>query len=339
MDDRSTVGVLGAGAWGTALALIAARRGHRVRLWGRKEDQIEDIQRTRRSPRFLDAEFPTDLEAVTAIEDAVTAADLILVVTASPGVRSTVRAMAPHYPMGVPIVTAAKGLEVNSRLRMSQVIREELGDRADVPVCALSGPNFAVEIVSGLPAGTVVAADNEEWARRVQQILSGPVLRIYTSDDLLGVELGGALKNIYAIGTGLVHSLGLGYNLQATLITRGLAELGRLGVRMGAHPLTFAGLSGLGDLILTCTSDLSRNRRAGLALGQGRSNDEVLAEIGTVEGLRSAHVAAELAAVHGVDMPIVSELNQVLHHGKPPMRALECLMERAGRTERDEEFI
>jgi glycerol-3-phosphate dehydrogenase (NAD(P)+) len=218
-------------------------------------------------------------------------------------------------------------------------LAERLGPGSREILCALSGPNFAEEIIRGLPAGTVVACENEACARRVQDILSSPVLRVYTSDDLIGVELGGALKNVYAIAVGIVESLGLGVNVQATLITRGLAELARLGVRLGAHPFTFAGLSGLGDIVLTCTSDLSRNRRAGLALGRGQSLEEISAAGETVEGIRAARAVRELARQCEVEMPIAEQLCQILFEGKDPMAAVEELMERAARTEREEEFV
>ncbi len=342
MGSRNTrrIAVLGAGSWGTALAFVAARLGHDVRLWARRSKQAEQMIREARNPDYLsDYGFPENLHPTADMEVALANADVILLVPSSQGMRETVARLQPHWQGKSPLVSAAKGLESNTLLRMSEVIQEELGNPSHAPIAALSGPNFAVEIMRGLPAGTVVAADDEGWAKEVQHILSGPELRIYTSDDLCGVELGGALKNIYAIGVGILHSLDLGYNSQATLITRGLAELARLGVHLGAHPFTFAGLSGLGDLVLTCTSDLSRNRRAGLALGQGDTPDEIRARGETIEGLRATAAAQALAAKQQVEMPIVNELNAVLFEQKPAQVAVQTLMERAAKTEREQEFV
>lgn len=334
------VAVLGAGSWGTALAAVAARCGNEVLLWGRRAGQVRQMMQTRHNPDYLQQyELAPAINPTADLGEALRGSDVVLVAVASSGIRDFAGRLALQYPGGAPVVSVTKGLEPGSDLRMTQVLAEELESGSEELLCALSGPNFAGEIIRGLPAGTVVACRDEECARRVQQVLSGPGLRVYTSDDLVGVELGGALKNVYAIAVGMVDSLGLGVNIQSTLITRGLAELARLGVRLGAHPFTFAGLSGLGDMVLTCTSDLSRNRRAGLALGRGQTVEEIVATGETVEGIRATRAVRELAHRCDVEMPIAEQLHQILFAGKAPTAAVEELMERAARTEREEEFV
>ncbi len=339
MSGRGTIAVIGAGSWGTALASVIARTGCEVRLWGRRAEQVKAMIETRKNPDYLfEHDLPERVFPVSQVAQAVDGADVVIVVPASQGMRATADLLKPHYRRGVPLVSATKGLEPTTDLRMTQVLGDVLGMSDGRELAALSGPNFAVEIVAGLPAGTVVASRDEGVAREVQSIINGRELRIYTSDDIVGVELGGALKNVYAIAVGIVHSLGLGVNAQATLITRGLAELTRLGVRLGAHPLTFAGLSGLGDLVLTCTSDLSRNRRAGLALGRGTTPQDIRSGKTTVEGMRSTWAARDLAASCRVEMPIVEQLYRVLYEDKDPRGALEDLMDRDAKRERDRRY-
>ncbi len=334
-----SVAVLGAGSWGTALSCVAAWRGCDVRLWGRRDKQVEYIQRNQHNPDYLAKyELPPDIRATSDMAKAVDGARVIIAAVASSAVRSVAQKLAGEYKSHI-VVSAAKGLEPKTRLRMSQVLLEELPSDASEKVCSLSGPNFAAEVIEKLPAGTVVACPAEENAAAVQKLLSGPELRVYTSDDLLGVELGGALKNVYAMGVGMVDSLGLGYNAQSTLITRGLAEMVRLGVALGAHPLTFAGLSGLGDMVLTCTTDLSRNRRTGLALGRGETLQEIQEKGETVEGIRTARVAAELADAHHVEMPIVKQVCSILFDEKDPLEAVDELMTRSAKTEREVDFV
>ncbi len=336
----STVCVLGAGSWGTALAVIAARRGHRVQLWGRRPGQIEEMRHTRRNPDYLAGHIlPEGIVPTLDMERAVADADAILVVVASVGMREVACELAGVYPPKTPVVSATKGLEPETDMRMSEGLDEEIGAERRPSLCALSGPNFADEIVRGLPAGTVVAGEDERSAAEVQRLLTGSELRVYTSDDIIGVEMGGALKNIYAIGAGIAESLELGHNVQATLITRGLAELTRLGINRGAHPLTFSGLSGLGDMVLTCTSDLSRNRRAGRKVGRGSNLGDISQSGETVEGIRATRAAREMADRTGVEMPIIDQLHEVLFAGKDPYQAIQDLMERAARTEREEEFV
>ncbi|MFW5896931.1 MAG: NAD(P)H-dependent glycerol-3-phosphate dehydrogenase [Bacillota bacterium] len=339
MSPRSRIAVVGSGSWGTALACVISRTGAEVRIWGRRPEQVRAMAEERRNPDYLkDYELPEGIFPSADLAWVVENAQVIVVVPASHGMRETAELLKECYPRGVPLVSATKGLEPATGMRMTEVLSEVLELQDSSNLAALSGPNFAVEVVAGLPAGTVVASPDESVAREVQQLASGRELRIYTSDDMTGVELGGALKNVYAIAVGIVHSLGLGVNAQATLITRGLAELTRLGVYLGAHPLTFAGLSGLGDLVLTCTSDLSRNRRAGLALGRGRSPQTIRSSKTTVEGMRATWAARDLSAACGVEMPIVGELYAILYEDKDPRDALEDLMNRDLRTERDEQY-
>jgi len=339
MGQRTGVAIVGAGAWGTALAAVIARLGRDVRLWGRRPELIRRMRCDMRNPEYLsDHALPAGIQPFTDLAEAVDGVDIIIVVPASDGMRTTAEALRPHYHPRTPVISATKGLEPHTDLRMTQVLGEVLGIVDRPELLSLSGPNFAVEIMAGLPAGTVVASRDESVARMVQELINGPQLRIYTSDDLVGVELGGALKNVYAIAVGVVHSLGLGMNAQATLITRGLAELTRLGASLGAHPLTFAGLSGLGDLVLTCTSDLSRNRRAGLALGAGTTPEDIRTSKTTVEGIRATWAARDLATRCAVDMPIVQSLFGILYEGKNPEETVEELMERQARTERDRNY-
>ncbi len=331
--------VLGAGSWGTALACVAAWRGCEVTLWGRRDEQIQQICQTGRNPDYLaEHQLPDAITATSDMSEAVVDAEVILGVVASHAVREVAKRLSCVYDSQI-VVSATKGLEPQSRLRMTEVLRDELPPAAGDRLCALSGPNFAAEIIEGMPAGTVVACSDEPLAARVQKMLSGRQLRVYTSDDLLGVEMGGALKNVYAIAVGMVDSLGLGYNAQSTVITRGLAELVRLGVEMGAHPLTFAGLSGLGDMVLTCTTDLSRNRQAGMAVGRGENLTQIQSRGETVEGIRAARAAVDLAGEYEVEMPIVEEVCQILFDGKEPLQAAEDLMMRSAKTEREIDFV
>jgi len=335
-----TVSVLGAGSWGTALATVAARRDHRVYLWGRRQEQVEHMFQTRKNPDYLrDYNLPQAIIPTCDMERAVQEADLIIAVVASVGMRDMINQLSDVYYSPTPIVSATKGLEPETHMRMTEVIAEEMDCDVTEFLCSLSGPNFADEIVRGLPAGTVIASEHEEHAIFAQKLMTGTELRVYTTDDLIGVELGGALKNIYAIGAGIADGMDLGYNVQATMITRGLAELTRMGIRKGAHPLTFSGLSGLGDMVLTCTSDLSRNRRTGLALGQGKTAAEVMDSKETVEGIRATRAAKQMADKHKVEMPIIEQLHNVLFDGKDPAEAIEQLMKRAAKTEREDEFV
>ena len=326
------VAVLGGGAWGCALAGLLADRGAVVVLWEFDARAAARLAETRQSPH-LGARLPDAVRVTADLAEAATGPDLVVVATPSDFVRATVEAAALFFAPGAGVVCAAKGLEAGSMLTMDAVIA---GAAPACRVALLSGPTFAREIAAGLPAAVVVAARDGELASFVQRALTGGPLRVYTTDDVVGVAIGGALKNVVAIAVGVADGLGFGANARAALITRGLSEMARLAVRMGAHPLTLAGLAGMGDLVLTCTGDLSRNRQVGLALARGESLPEVMRRLGQVaEGVGTARTAAALAAAHGVRMPIVSSIAAVLHEGKPPREAVAELLARDFRAERD----
>lgn len=330
----TTCAVVGAGAWGTAIADLLARSGHETRLWAYEPDVAESIARHRENRRFLpnvvlhEAVRPgTDLEAV------VREAEVVTLVTPSHVLRTTTRRAASFIDPTATIVVATKGIERASLSLMTDVAAEELAGR---PVVALSGPSFATEVAARQPTALVAAARQAEAARLVQCTFSSDEFRVYTHDDVTGVELGGALKNVMAIATGIAEGLGLGHNPRAALITRGLAEITRLGTALGASPLTFAGLAGLGDLVLTCTGALSRNRAVGLELGRGRTLDDVLATRETVaEGIITTESAHALAAREEIEMPIVTAVHRILFEGHPARRAIADLMTRELRAERD----
>jgi glycerol-3-phosphate dehydrogenase (NAD(P)+) len=329
------IGVIGTGAWGTTLAILAARReagdgsdAPEVTLWEHRPERAADMERRRENSAFLPGfGFPPRLRVSSDLPEVVAGCDIVLLVTPSQRVRENARALRPHLMPGATVVCASKGLEVGTHVRPTEVIAQELGP--GVAVAALSGPNLAGEIARGMPAAAVVAAASVEVAERVRGALTTPRFRLYTSDDVAGVELGGALKNIIAVAVGISDGLGFGDNAKASLMTRGLAEMARLAVAAGADPLTLAGLAGLGDLIATCSSPLSRNRTLGLELAKGRRLDDVLAERRTVaEGVTTTRAALELAAALGVDLPITQQLALVLFEGKDVRRVVSDLMER-----------
>ncbi|CAA7602026.1 glycerol-3-phosphate dehydrogenase [NAD(P)+] [Acididesulfobacillus acetoxydans] len=326
------VAVNGAGSWGTALAVLLAQAGYSVTLIGRRSEEVEEMGRRRENARYLPGVmFPPDLQVTTDL--AALNADLVVFSIPSHGVREAARLASPHLRAQTLIVNTAKGLEEGSHKRLSQVLTEELPGH---PVVVLSGPSHAEEVGLNMPT-TVVAAGELTTAQRVQDLFMTPRFRVYTNPDLVGVELGGALKNVIALCTGIAEGLGYGDNTKAALMTRGLAEIARLGTAMGGDPLTFAGLAGVGDLIVTCTSRHSRNRRAGVALGEGKPLDLVLSEVGmVVEGVRTTRVAHELARLKGIAMPIVEEAFQVLFAGADPKAAVSNLMERGKRHELEE---
>ena len=301
-----TIAVLGAGSWGTALAVHLARLGHDVRLWGRDAALVARLAETRVNADYLPGVALVEgVHPTTSIEDAVGAATLVVVAVPSQGLRAVVHRAVAVAPAAVPFVSAAKGLEHGTLFRMSQVIADEAGPSR--PVAVLSGPTFAAEVAAGLPTAVVVASTSAEAARLVQQEFRGPSLRLYATDDVAGVEIGGALKNVVAIAAGVVESLGLGHNAMAALITRGLVEISRLATAMGGRPDTLAGLSGLGDLVLTCTGHRSRNRQVGVELGRGRSLEDILrGQRMVAEGVRTAQAALDLGARHGVELPITA---------------------------------
>lgn len=326
--------VVGAGAWGTALGDLLARNGHEVRLWAYEMDVAESINTRRENPRFLPGQkLASSLVADSVLSRVVAGAELVTIATPSQVMRAVVKEAGPALKGNVPVVIASKGIERGSLALMTDVASDELPDST---VVALSGPSFAAEVASCQPTAVVAASASGEAAEITQLALSSPYFRVYTHTDVIGVELGGALKNVMAVATGIAEGLGLGFNARAALITRGLAEMTRLGVALGAEPGTFAGLAGLGDLVLTCTGSLSRNRAVGVELGKGRSLEEALAKRETVaEGVATAQSARDLAAREEVDMPIVDTVNRVLFEGQPARSAIAALMTRELRAEVD----
>jgi glycerol-3-phosphate dehydrogenase (NAD(P)+) len=319
------IGVVGLTAWGLGLAVTFARAGCPVVLLARRSDEAEALASTRRHPRLPGGTLP-DLVQVCAMGKAsLGSLDALILAVPSQEMRSNVRAIAPNLNSNAAIVSAAKGLEGSTRQRMTEVIAEELGPQRSV--AALSGPNLVAEIVAGLPAAAVLACADPFLAAELQMLLATPRLRLYTSQDVVGVEVGGALKNVIALAAGLSEGLGYGDNAKAALITRGLAEIVRLGVAMGAEAVTFSGLSGLGDLIATCGSPLSRNHRAGRLLAEGLSVAAVQQSIGeVVEGIETTAAAQALACERSVEMPITDQLYRVLYGGLPPQEAAANLL-------------
>jgi glycerol-3-phosphate dehydrogenase (NAD(P)+) len=334
-SDRSThhAAVLGAGSWGTALAIHLASVGHHVVLWGRDEALITEMTARRANPAYLpDITFPATMQVSASLEEALSHVRHAIVAVPSHGLRSVVRAAAPHLPHGAVLVSATKGFETDTLQPMSEVIAEECGRQH--PVVVLSGPSFAAEVARHLPTALVAASMDVTALRLVQEELRGPTFRLYASNDVIGVETGAALKNIIAIAAGVVESLGLGHNALSALITRGLVEISRLAVAMGGRRETLSGLSGLGDLVLTCTGKLSRNRHVGVELGRGRSLADVLAGMRMVaEGVKTNAAALALGARHGVELPIASEMAEVLAGRKSPRDAVGDLMLRRQRSE------
>ncbi len=326
--------VIGAGAWGTAIADRLARNGHAVRLWAREDDVVASINTRHVNDRFLPgASLAPTLTATSDMAQAL--ADAVLVIYAAPShvLRLVARAAAPHLAPSAVLGVATKGIERDTLALMTDVVAEESPSHATV---AFSGPSFAAEVAAQQPTAIVAASTVPSAAALLQLATSARTLRVYTTDDVTGVELGGALKNVMAVATGILEGLGLGFNPRAALITRGLAEMTRLGVALGARPETFAGLAGLGDLVLTCTGSLSRNRAVGVAIGQGQTLEQALAGKDTVaEGVLNAQSAQALAARAGVEMPIVEATHRILFDGQPPVEAIAELMARELRAERD----
>lgn len=328
------IGILPAGAWGTALAVPASAGGNRVRLWRRAPGWARNWDRGH--PALPGLRLPENVAACDTPEAAVKGADLVILSPSSAGLRAVCRLVRPHLRPDAIVVTVTKSIEPETHLLVHQVVGEELPGHA-ARVVALSGPSFAHEVAAGLPTGAVAACPDLALADRVQEILITDRFRIYTNPDLVGVELAGALKNVIALGAGISDGLGMGDNARAALITRGLVEMARLGRAMGANPLTFAGLSGMGDLVLSCTGDSSRNRRAGLAIGRGQSIAAFLAETGlTVEGVVTTRAARQLARRLGVRMPITEAIYRVLYEDLPPLSAMEQLMARPRAHELEE---
>jgi glycerol-3-phosphate dehydrogenase (NAD(P)+) len=322
-----TLAIVGAGSWGTALAIVLAPKFERVRLWVHEEDLAARVKDTRENDVYLKGfKLPQNVDVLTNLGDAVDRASLVMGVMPAHHARGLYTRMRPHLQASSIFVSATKGIETGSLLRMSEVIAEATGAPK---IAVLSGPTFAREVASGEPAAVVVAATDLEVAADVQTAFSGPSLRLYTNRDPIGVEVGAALKNIIAIGAGVCKGLGLGNNTLAALITRGLAEISRLAVAMGGEPKTLAGLAGLGDLVLTCSGELSRNRQVGLELASGRTIGDITGSMSMVaEGVETCVAAVELGAKFGVDLPIIQQMHAVMHQGKSPREALRDLMER-----------
>ncbi|MBI4476437.1 MAG: NAD(P)-dependent glycerol-3-phosphate dehydrogenase [Acidobacteria bacterium] len=325
--------VLGAGSWGTALAAHLARGGHDVRLWGRAPDLVAEMRERRVNPSYLpEVALPAAISVTHEVECAVEAADFVVCAVPTHGARSVLRMAAPFLRPSMIAVSATKGLELDTWHRMSEVIAEVVPCGTQVVV--LSGPSFALEVARELPTAVVAASTAADAARRVQEEFRARYLRIYASDDVVGVEIGGALKNVIAIAAGVVEGLGLGHNALAALITRGLVEISRLASVLGGRRETLSGLAGLGDLVLTCTGDLSRNRGVGIELGRGRALGDVLAGMKMVaEGVRTTSAALALGARHGVELPIAAQMAEVLSGRQPPAAAVERLMLRPQRAE------
>ncbi|HEX2917224.1 MAG TPA: NAD(P)H-dependent glycerol-3-phosphate dehydrogenase [Edaphobacter sp.] len=329
----SKITVLGAGAWGTALAISLARRGgHRLSLWSHSPALANLLRDGGENTKYLPGYIlPMDVHVTSDLPDAIFEAEMIVCVVPSQHVRGVISHIAPLLTRDQVIVSASKGIEEQSFLRMSQVV----GSITENPFGVLSGPSFAQEVAAGSPAAMVAAASDLRLAQRIQRDFSSASLRIYTNDDVPGVELGGALKNVIALAAGVVCGLELGHNSVAALITRGIAEMTRLAVACGGRRQTLSGLSGVGDLILTCTGELSRNRSVGIELGKGRALDDILAGMGgkVAEGVRSTTAALGLAARYGVEMPITEQVDAILHRRKKPADAIRDLMSRPGRNE------
>ncbi|MFQ6001463.1 MAG: NAD(P)H-dependent glycerol-3-phosphate dehydrogenase [Anaerolineae bacterium] len=329
----SAVAVVGTGSWGTMLAVMLTRKGLSVTLWARTEEEAEELRLRRENRRFLPGVIlPPELKITASLVEAVEPCHLLFMVVPAQSMRENIRLVRPHLRPGTVIVSAAKGLEIETALRMSQLLEEELG--SGFPLCALSGPNLVREIAAGLPASSVVASLDIEVAAWVQRTIMGSRFRVYAHDDIIGVELGGALKNIIAIGAGAADEFGYGDNAKAAFMTRGLAEIARLGVAAGANPLTFAGLAGIGDLICTCSSRHSRNHWVGEELAKGRSLEDIQASmIMVAEGIYTTKAARKLARKYDVEMPITEEIYQALFKGKDPRLAVKEFFGRAPKRE------
>ena len=324
--------VIGAGSWGTALAILLAREGHPTQLWGRDRAQLDDMRRARRNQRYLpEAVFPESLEIAIELPQALRASGDALIAVPSHAFRETLQHIRPHLAAHSRVAWATKGFEIATGLLPHQVVREVLGQ---TPGAVLSGPTFAKEVGAGLPTAMTIASRDEDFAKQLALVLSGPSFRAYTQTDIMGVEVGGAVKNVIAIGSGIADGMGFGANTRVALITRGLAEMMRLGVKLGALRETFMGLAGLGDLVLTCTDDQSRNRRFGMALGRGESPAQAQGAIHqVVEGVPAARAVHDVSQRLQVDMPICREIYGIMYENKPVRAAVQALMGREVRSE------
>ena len=338
MQAIRKMGIIGAGAWGTALAKHLAGKGLEVYLWAYEHEVVRAINATHENPIFLrGVPLPKNLIATSSLADTVAGCDGILFVVPSHVTRSVLQNLASWLPDQIPLISATKGIEEVTAKLMTQVMEDVLPLSVHRSIMALSGPSFATELSAGQPTAVCLAGRDELLVRRFQGALMTAAFRVYADADLIGVQLGGALKNVMALAAGVIDGLGLGLNARAALITRGLAEIVRLGVSMGADPRTFYGLSGVGDLVLTCTGTLSRNHTVGVRLSKGEKLDTILGSMQAVaEGVRTAHAALVLAQKHGVEMPITEEINAVLFKNKSCRKAVSDLMERDAKREKEQ---
>ncbi|MFN0088078.1 MAG: NAD(P)H-dependent glycerol-3-phosphate dehydrogenase [Blastocatellia bacterium] len=330
------IAIIGAGSYGTALALVATRAGNDIRLWAHSAEVADALRGRRENTVYLPGfSLPSSIAPTNDLAEALDEAEIALIVVPSHVCRDVFTRMLPAVRPRMIFVSAAKGIEIESGMRMEEVARDVLHDHFEPRYVALSGPSFAAEVAADQPTAIVAASHSQDWAADVQQALSTSRFRVYTNNDVVGVEIGGAVKNVMAIATGAVAGLGLGYNSAAALVTRGLAEITRLAVRLGGRPETLAGLAGMGDLVLTCFGNLSRNRRVGYELGRGRNLQEIISEMREVaEGVKTARAACELARGLGVEMPITTGVYRMLYEGKSPHDLMVELMERPLKSER-----
>jgi glycerol-3-phosphate dehydrogenase (NAD(P)+) len=333
--ERVRAAVVGAGSWGTTLALLLHRNGHDVTLWSFEESVVDEVRSGRENRTYLPGvELPERLAVTSDLPEALEGAELVVSVTPAQHVGSVMAGAAPHLRGDVLVVSASKGIEISTLRTMDQVLGEALPAAAMERFSVLSGPSFALEVARELPTAVVVASPSRDVRLRVQGLFASPTFRVYTNPDVVGVELGGSVKNVIALAAGVAAGLGSGHNTMAALITRGLAEIRRLGIAMGAQAETFSGLAGMGDLVLTCTGELSRNRTVGFRLGEGESLDRILADMTAVaEGVRTTPAVHALAERHGVEMPIVAQVHGILEGTVRPADALRELMQRNPKPE------
>lgn len=327
------IAVIGSGSWGTALAMVLADNHHDISIWARREDQVNEINTYHTNERYLPGVIlPKSITAYMNMENALEGVEHILLVTPTKSVRDVLKGMVPYINHPVTFIHGSKGIEPKTSKRISEMIEDEIPEEKRKAVVVLSGPSHAEEVCRRQPTTVVVASKSDEALHDVQDLFINPSFRVYTNYDVIGVELGGALKNIIALGAGISDGLGYGDNAKAALITRGLAEISRLGIKLGAHPLTFTGLAGMGDLIVTCTSVHSRNWRAGHLLGNGHNLDDTLQKMGmVVEGIRTTEAAHFLSEKEMIEMPITEAIYDVLFNGKDAKQAVDDLMGR-GKT-------
>ncbi|NBG88530.1 NAD(P)H-dependent glycerol-3-phosphate dehydrogenase [Isachenkonia alkalipeptolytica] len=330
-----SVAVIGAGSWGSALSIVLNSNGHNVDLWMRSPEQLQEIKTTGINQKYLkDVTIPGAIKLSNELKTAIEGKEVVLLSVPTQSVREILRKIKPFLTKDQIVINVAKGLEVHSKLRISEIIHQELGAQ---PCAVVSGPSHAEEASRGMPTTVVSTSKEKKWAEFVQDLFSNEYFRVYTNPDIVGVELGGSLKNVIAFGAGISDGLGYGDNAKAALMTRGIREIARLGEAMGAEISTFSGLSGIGDLIVTCTSMHSRNRRAGILIGQGKSFEETLEEVGmVVEGIKTTESAYELSKFYNIEMPITEQIYNVIYKGVAPKEAVVQLMSRRMKNEMEE---